>query len=403
MTLRPPRRDLLILTGGLTVSTAGDAAAMVALLLRLRPAGSGWVAGLLAAELVPTVLLAPVAGAVVDRVASRRVMLTAPVGQALVTVALALVGGPAPTVTLFALLGAVTAVVRPAVATLLPSVTGEADAARGYARQATGVSIGWIAGPAAAGLLIGAFGVPTTLLVDAATFVLLAAACQALRMTKDTTETPSDGTAWRASDGIVLLGRDRVLRVALLISAVAVGCAVIDNVATPFRFVDQLHTDAVGFSLYVTIWAAGALVGTLVFPSFGAGRTEMGLAVGNALTGAGIAGIGAAPTLVVAYAAAAVGGFGNGLGSVGQNALVHERAPAALRGRAFAASAAVFQAAIGVGTAAAAPLVSGLGADGALLLAGSLATAVALLAVVLAGRRGRTIPAGERCLRGPGG
>jgi hypothetical protein len=38
------RADLNILTVGLAVSTAGDAAALVALLLRLQPHGSGWIA-----------------------------------------------------------------------------------------------------------------------------------------------------------------------------------------------------------------------------------------------------------------------------------------------------------------------------------------------------------------------
>ena len=65
------------------MSTAGDAAALVALLLRLRPEGSGWVAALLAGELIPVILLAPVAGRVVDRFDSHRVLLIALIGQGL--------------------------------------------------------------------------------------------------------------------------------------------------------------------------------------------------------------------------------------------------------------------------------------------------------------------------------
>src|SRR5262245_29148235 len=87
---RQARRDLNLLAAGLALSTAGDAAALVALLLRLQPHGSAWVAGLLAAELIPYVVLAPLTGRVVDRFETRRVLLIALAGQAVLCVPLAL-------------------------------------------------------------------------------------------------------------------------------------------------------------------------------------------------------------------------------------------------------------------------------------------------------------------------
>jgi MFS family permease len=119
------------------VSTAGDAAALTALLLRLRPAGAGWVALLLAGELVPFVVLAPVVGRVVDRFETRGVLLLGLVGQAAVAVPLALLGGRSATVALFAVLNALTALVRPATSALIPAIGGPADAARGYSLVAT--------------------------------------------------------------------------------------------------------------------------------------------------------------------------------------------------------------------------------------------------------------------------
>ena len=77
MTDQPGRGDLRLLTLGQMVSVAGDSAALVALLLRMRPHGSGWVAALLAAELVPFILCAPVSGRMVDQVETRRVLLVA--------------------------------------------------------------------------------------------------------------------------------------------------------------------------------------------------------------------------------------------------------------------------------------------------------------------------------------
>jgi hypothetical protein len=99
--------------------------------------------------------------------------------------------------------------------------------------------------------------------------------------------------------------------------------------------------------------------------------------------GAGIAGIGVAPDLLSAYAAAAVGGVGNGVLNVAQSALITARTPAHRHGRLFATVGAVTQVAIGGGTAAAAPLVAWLGGGGAMLTAGvtSMVVAVGVLLV----------------------
>src|SRR5579884_950671 len=112
--MRRGRRDLWLLASGQAVSAAGDSAALIALLLRLRPSGSGWVAALLAAELVPFVLMAPVRGRLVARFETRRVLLVGLAGQALIAMPLALVAGPAASVVLFFCLNVVSTSVRPA-------------------------------------------------------------------------------------------------------------------------------------------------------------------------------------------------------------------------------------------------------------------------------------------------
>ena len=50
--------DLVLLLGGALVSTAGSSLTVVAVLIHLRPLGSGWVAAAFAAEIAPVVLLA---------------------------------------------------------------------------------------------------------------------------------------------------------------------------------------------------------------------------------------------------------------------------------------------------------------------------------------------------------
>lgn len=348
---RRGRLDLGILTAGLAVSTAGDAAAFIALLLRLQPHGSGWVAVLLAAELVPFVVLAPVVGRVVDRVETRAVLIVALLGQAVVAVPLALLDGPVPTVLLFAALAGLAAFVRPATSSLVPAITGPDGRERGFARLGLGFGLGWIAGPAAGGLLTGWFGVRTAVLADAATFAVLAGACALLtvRRRPDPAAAAND-----RSGGLRLLLADRVLAVAVLGAAVSVGAAVVDNVAAPFRFIGQLGATDGQYGLYLTLWGVGALAGSQVLPHV---RTSHrgAVAVACLAMGAGIAGIGVAPGLLVAYAAAVVGGVGNGMLNVAQSALVTARTPPERHGRLFATVGAVTWTAIGGGTAAAAP------------------------------------------------
>ncbi|MFF5231303.1 MFS transporter [Dactylosporangium sp. NPDC000521] len=386
---RRGRADLWILTAGLAVSVAGDAAAFIALLLRLQPHGSGWVAALLAAELVPVVVLAPVVGRVVDRLETRGVLIVALLGQALVAVPLGLLDGPLPTVLLFAVLAGLAAFVRPATSALVPAITGPVGRERGYARLSLGFGLGWIAGPAAGGLLTGWLGVRAAVLADAATFAVLAGACALLTVRRRPDPSAAAGDR---SGGLRLLLADRVLAVAVVGVAVSIGAAVVDNVAAPFRFVDQLGASSAQYGMYLTVWGAGALVGSQLLPLLRLSH-RVAVAVACLAMGAGIAGIGVAPGLLVAYAAAAAGGVGNGILNVAQNALITARTPAERHGRLFATVGAVNQTAIGGGTAAAAPLVAWLGGGGALVTAGL--TAMAVAAVVLLVTTGVAEPTGS--------
>jgi MFS family permease len=350
------------------------------------------VAVLLAGELVPFVLLAPLVGLIVDRLETHRVLLLALVGQAVVAVPLALVGAPGITVALFAALNALTALVRPATSALVPAITGPAGAPRGYSLIATAVGIGWIAGPAAGGLITAALGTRGAVLVDAATFAAMALAAFGVRARRPPAGSSTPGRSSRS--GLRLLWADPVLRVALPVSALAIGAAVVDNVAAPFRFVDQLGASPTGYGLYLALWGVGALVGAQLVPLLGARRAEASLGAGNALTGLAIAGIGLAPSLAVALAASVAGGIGNGVVNVAQSTLIARRVPAEQSGRGFAAAGALAQSAIGAGTAAGAPLVHALRADGAMTAAGTIAVVPALAALLVAVRRLRT-PAGQ--------
>jgi MFS family permease len=379
-------RDLRLLAAGIGVSAAGDTAALVALLLRLAPEGSGYVAALLAAQLIPVVVLAPLVGQLVDRVETRSVLLVAVVGQALAAIPLALVTGPIATIALFLVVGVCNAAVRPAINALVPAVVGEDRATHGYAGVALGQNLGWIAGPVAGGALVAAFGTRTALLVDAATFAALALACLLVRTRRPPRPAAAAGDDDRrhqARVGFQVLWRDRVLRVVLVVSAISVACAVVDNVAAPFRFVDQLGTTSTGYGIYVALWGVGVLAGSQLPPRIPDRHERFVPVTGHLLCAVGIAAIGLAPTVALALIASVAGGVGNGIANVSQTALVGRRVPEHQRGRAFAANGAVLQAGNASGTAAAGPIVALLGAGTAMALCGALGALAAGVGVLM--------------------
>ena len=376
--MRRERRDISLLTAGSLVSVAGDAAAMIALLLELRSHGVGWVSAALGAELLPFVLFASFSGRLVDRVDNRRLLVIGLAGQAAVAVPLAFARAPWLIVALFFVLNAVATLVRPATSAMVPVLAGEADATKAYSWVATGVGIGWIIGPAAGGLLVSASGVSTALLFDAGTFLVTAVACGLLSTTRRQAATGEEG---RAHGGMRIIRRDTVLFLSVVTTAIAVACAVVDNVAAPFRFIDQLATSSTGYGAYLALWGVGGIVGAQLPRRVDAAKLPVALAIGNGLSSLGIVGIGLAPGLAVALGASAAGGFGNGISNVAESALLAARVSPEQRGRAFASAAALIQTGIGVGTVAGAPLVAAMGAGHAMIAAGGLAAVLSALTV----------------------
>jgi MFS family permease len=370
------------------VSSAGDAIALVALLLELRTAGVGWISAALGAELVPFVLLASFSGRLVDRVDNRWLLVVGLAGQAVVAVPLAFARSPWLIVALFLALNAASTVVRPAANAMVPVLTGDEAAKSGYSWVSTGSGLGYIVGPALGGLLTAAFGVTAALTTDAGTFAVMAITCGLLSTTR------GRGAA-AASDqprhgGMKILRRDAILFLSVVTTSVSIACAVVDNVAAPFRFIDQLGTSSFGYGAYLSLWGVGALAGSQLPRRLNSSAMPVALAVGNGLSGLGIVGIGLAPSLGLALAASTFGGIGNGLANVSESALVADRVAEQERGRAFASAGAMLQAGVGVGTVAGAPLVAGLGAGHAMTAAGGIAAVLAgITAIWMRARRSR--------------
>jgi Na+/melibiose symporter-like transporter len=387
-------RDLRLLAGAVFLSAAGDLLALVVLALHVHElTGSGpAVSALVATTLVPMVVVAPLAGLVTDRFESVRVLVAASLAQAALAAALAF--GPSDLTAILVLASLLTvgnAFAQPAEFTLVPAVAGthrltEATGVIEAARYA-----GFAAGPVlAAGLA--ALGSRPALLVNAVTFLAVAAAAGALRARRPPRPAAAPGRP-RALDGVRLLRRDPVLRVTL---GAALGALVFISTALTvelFYVKDVIGASDTAYALVVCGWMAGMVLGaTAVARRIPARAAAAAALVALAVQGAGMAGQAAWAVLPVALAGYLVGGLGHGAKNVFLRSVIAVRTPEAVHGRAFAAyNAARSTAELGA-LAAGGVLVGLLGPRAALVLAGLGPIAASAAGLTALRRRGRAAP-----------
>lgn len=386
---RRERLDAGLLVGGMGLSAFGTYVSWVALMLHVSARhGPFVVSAVLLAALVPVALGAPIAGRLVDRVPNRRLMTVAQAAAAVaVGVAALAVDVLAVLLVMQFVVGCATAVTGPAIAALLPRLTGEARAARGYSALAVARSTGTLAGLAGGGALAVDQGIVVALLVDTATFAVLTAVLCVVRAERDPRiATGSAAAAESARSGLRTLVSDRVLAIAVSGFAVAVLLAVFVNVADVFFVRDVLHASGVAYGLIAAAWALGMIAG-----SHAAGRLIGQRALVTAAVGGGV-GLGvalvlpaAAPTIATTVVAWLVGGACNGVQNVALQSLVSARVADGLRGRAFAGVNGVVVTANLLGTVVAGPITMALGPRVTLGVAGvgSAVSAAVALALVL--------------------
>jgi predicted MFS family arabinose efflux permease len=181
-------RDRRLLSGAVGLSALGDFLGFIPLALYVQErTGSGIaVAGLFIALWAPSVVLGGPAGLLADRVESRRLLRDVSLGQAAIAAVLALTfGGLAATLALTALLGVGVALAQPAEFALVPAAAGPGGVAAANGRIEAARYLGFTLGPVLGGLLAAAGGTRIALLVNAASFLAVALAAQALRARRE--------------------------------------------------------------------------------------------------------------------------------------------------------------------------------------------------------------------------
>lgn len=379
-------RDFITALAGRSASRFGDEVALVALTLRLQASGARpyEVALLLAAGLVPFVLLARVAGRVADSADSRRVLVCATVAQAACCIPLIFTGNAVVMTTLVALLGAGAAFSQATWQALIPRVVGEDNIAAATAAQQSTFTIATIVAPAVAGLLSGAFGTGLPLAIDAVTFGVLTVAAAAVRTRRAGI---SAAAAKRDRGGWAVLRADRILAPLVTSLAAFVLLAAMVNVVTVFLVRQTLHAGAGWYGLVEATWMLGVVGGSVASARIpaDAGRARATLA-SAALMSLVFAGYGLAPAVAVLVPLSIAGGVGNGVVNVCVATLVMTRTDERARGRVSAALGAVVNGAAVVSLGLGGGLAAVLDSRQIFLLAGGLGTVVtAVAAVRLAG------------------
>jgi MFS family permease len=370
------RRDFRLIFMAFALSSLGDYVALITLTLRVEAVtNSGWaVAGLLLTGLIPPVLLAPLAGLLVDRFETVRVLVVAALFQAAAAGALAFTPGLAPTLALSFLLGAGHSVDQPALFALIPRAVGEDRTTRANAYLEVARWGGAAAGPVLAAVMTDMFGAGSTLLANGATFVVVAALAPLLRVRRPA-EPRVEGEPrpkGEAREGMAFIARDAILRLIIPVLGLMIVFAAADNVAEVFFAKDVLHAGATGYGLLITMWTLGMVVGSTT-----AGRVlrprwlAPAVLLHAILGGAAVATAAAVAVYPLALAMFFVGGFANGMELVAMRSLLHQRVPDRLRGRAFAAYYAVVQASQILAMGGSGGLVELAGAQMTMVIAGT--------------------------------
>lgn len=339
------------------VSFLGGSVSSVALILYVAgEAGTGAAVALLmlVGEALPS-LLAPVAGALADRIEPRRLMVACEVGQGVVLALVAFLLPSLPVLlTLVAAKSLLAVVFDPAGRSVLPRLVADRDLERANAALGLGTYGLEVAGPLVAAALLPALGVRGVLWLDVATFaasaVLLGGLPRLPRPERPDTEAVA-GIWVDVGAGLRYLLRHRMVRMLALCFWGVVLCTGLDDVVLVFLARDTLHAGDSAVSLLYGGVGLGLLVGlvsaarrrvAVADPTggpasrplvvAGAGAVVAGLGVsaaGNLLTGL-------ASAFWAALAFQAVRGLGIAAVEVGLPAVIARSVPEHLRGRMFA-------------------------------------------------------------------
>lgn len=321
-----------------TLSRWGDTFHQVALVILVyRLTGSGLkVAGTVALEVLPVLLLAPLAGSVADRLSKVRVMLWADVGRA--GLLMALVVGPHQLAIVYAVafgLAVGSVFFSPASSTLLPTLVGEDQLVTANSGVWSAAVVSQIVLAPLAGLLVGSVGPRPAFAINAASFIASAMFLRGLGRGVP----PNDARGrWTRSvlEGFALARRDALVRLLLVVQGLAALSAGATSALIVVLAQEELGLSPSGFGLLLSAIGVGAATGPVVLRF--RRRSEVSATwIFGPYALRGIVDLALAHVRSPAAAGAALGvyGIGTSVGMVTYQTVLQTKVDPALRGRAF--------------------------------------------------------------------
>lgn len=321
-----------------TVSRAGDAfntVALVVLVFDLTASGLG-VAGAVMFEVLPVLLLGPVAGLVADRLPRRRVMVAADVFRALVALVLVVAAdsvGIAYAVAFGLSAGAV--LFNPAAASLLPEVVGEDDVVTANSAMWTGAVLAQIALAPLAGVVIAAWGVEAAFAVNAATFAASAVLLIGVRAGRAPADVVVRGWSG-ALAGVSAVRSDPLLSRLAVVQVLASMSAGATSGLLVVLAEEWLGVGPRGFGSMLAAIGVGAALGPLLLRRFIRARDKRWLFGPFAVRGGVDITLATIGNPMVAGGALVAYGMSTSTGMVAYQSTLQTLVPPEVRGRAFA-------------------------------------------------------------------
>ena len=380
-----------------TVSQCGDVAQFTALaLLAFHLTGSGLgVSGVVIAEIVPVLLLAPLAGPLVDRLPRVTVMVGADLARMVLAAVLAVWHRDIALVYAVAFgLSAGSVFFNPAAGSLLPALVTDDELVAANSGIWSAAVLSQILVAPLAGLLTATAGYGLAFAANAASFAISAIVLRGLR----TSEAPRPVTTisvWAQDrEALHLVVRDRLLRALAVAQTLAALSAGATSALLVVLAAHSLHTSGGGYGLLLAAIAVGAFTGPLLLARLPA-RTHGPMIVFAAfglrslvdLVLATVTALPAALGALVCY------GIGTSTGNIAFATVIQSHVPDRLRGRVFSAFDLIWQS-----MRLTSLLIGGLLADAAGIravyyLGGALLAAAALAGLTLLGVPGNWRPA----------
>jgi MFS family permease len=321
------------------ISHIGDGIALIALVLMVqeeRRTGTA-VGALLLATSLPR-FLGPIAGAIVDRVEQRTLMVACDIGQAAIFGAIAWFDPSFPVLLgLVALAAACDTLFGPAGRSALPALVRPEQLMRANAWIGMSLNVQVAAGPVLGGLLVEFLDFRGALAANALTFVISAMFLLGLPPLRP----PADGQETRGFlavgvDGLRFTWRNRVVRTLIVALFVGVAFAGLDDVALVFLVRGTLSGSPLTYGLVTGAYGAGMLAGSLGLSWKGtAAAAGTVFLLGWVATGVGAVLTGIAPLIALVAVAQAIAGAGNAVDVVAMDTLVQQAVPRHMLGRVF--------------------------------------------------------------------